>query len=1130
MARERITPPHSNQPVAENDDKLLVDENTQLHCIDDLRSELRSHTAASLHRGFQRQLVQKVMEVLHTSPSATLIINCVDLYFELLSASASSYDHLCFDTCLINMAKALKSTFMRTCSVSDKKQFEAIWKRLIILVQCNNFNLSDHSFVHLLVSAFVSILQHGSSSILQHGIAGINCLLNSSSAQLFVVNISYKAILPLVSQHLPVPNRKALIKVIIAVANRESHWLESEHHDHTSHPQHADLSGLPCPILRFLQIICVRAPEKTESRNDVAELIVQILLTRQDTHIRRYQNFLLKACCHSRSSVRLLSLQTLSSLRVNREEDDQSEEDSLTVLRTVCGRVNDRVANVRAKALSCILEILRSLSHHRFKMAFENLRTRAFECITSRTHDDKSRVRRNAVDLLAFICIQHITFANDCQSMDIEEEGNHTAENQVIDKREQLDIVRVCESVKQRCLDVSSVVRQNAMKHLTDVLLKVASSDSQRHLQGILRLWVEGVLPLLNDTDSRCQEVCLSNVNRVFLIGIGAGYSSIHETFSEKHLAEHFLREIGGKQEQFIELVRKMFITMCKKNAIGSSQLDYLSGRLKNQKEGLDERMRTGLWTVMEAISYGGKGKEVIRSLGQTSLVDEIVAKNNAAACSTAANLVRVMDSNTKRVLQAYCTKVLFPRLTFQESWKDSEFIRSVAKLLGKLSEEIGDELLEQCEAFIVENENGFDDKTALALLHIIGSACVSFRLNRTPPSAVVTFVEAMTSNVQTSSIQRAVAITTLGKLCLIEGFVQSSAPSQKEDQKDGKLLKSDVFGESLTRRLVSVFVHELDNATSSATRNNAVVVLCDLCRHYTAIVEPFIPRLATLLNDPSEFVRVQVISSLVDLLQQDYIKIRAGPLFYQIATGLLDSSDTVRSTAEYALLRVVSTKNPSLLAVSFIELVFVLNGCTDGGTFNNYCIQRKHTPALGLGDHSRRQVIYDVFLKGISLEHRLRLSGRFRTDIISNVLDEKLDFSKTSVEKVVEDVLSLLIAQPLNPFARLRNSNNNVVDEVCDEEVDKNERGSSQQNKHFQTKKSALMKKVQECELRDALIPCLLELRLFLEKRRSPTTKKVMECLCALLHTHRESLNTMIEDPVIRSEIEHQMLKGDEK
>lgn len=83
--------------------------------------------------------------------------------------------------------------------------------------------------------------------------------------------------------------------------------------------------------------------------------------------------------------------------------------------------------------------------------------------------------------------------------------------------------------------------------------------------------------------------------------------------------------------------------------------------------------------------------------------------------------------------------------------------------------------------------------------------------------------------------------------------------------------------GEGLTRRFVPAVVHELENGGSSASRANAVLVLADLCRQYTAVVEPYLARIAGLLCHGSAFVRHQVACALLPLLQQDYIKIRPG-------------------------------------------------------------------------------------------------------------------------------------------------------------------------------------------------------------------------------------------------------------
>ena len=50
--------------------------------------------------------------------------------------------------------------------------------------------------------------------------------------------------------------------------------------------------------------------------------------------------------------------------------------------------------------------------------------------------------------------------------------------------------------------------------------------------------------------------------------------------------------------------------------------------------------------------------------------------------------------------------------------------------------------------------------------------------------------------------------------------------------------------------------MHELQSSTHAATRNNIVVVLCDLAVRYSVKVDPYIPSIAVCLKDESLLVR----------------------------------------------------------------------------------------------------------------------------------------------------------------------------------------------------------------------------------------------------------------------------------
>ena len=49
---------------------------------------------------------------------------------------------------------------------------------------------------------------------------------------------------------------------------------------------------------------------------------------------------------------------------------------------------------------------------------------------------------------------------------------------------------------------------------------------------------------------------------------------------------------------------------------------------------------------------------------------------------------------------------------------------------------------------------------------------------------------------------------------------------------------------------------------------NNVVIVLCDLCVRYTALVDKYVPTICTCLKDPNPFVRKQALLLLTGLLQ----------------------------------------------------------------------------------------------------------------------------------------------------------------------------------------------------------------------------------------------------------------------
>jgi condensin-2 complex subunit D3 len=100
---------------------------------------------------------------------------------------------------------------------------------------------------------------------------------------------------------------------------------------------------------------------------------------------------------------------------------------------------------------------------------------------------------------------------------------------------------------------------------------------------------------------------------------------------------------------------------------------------------------------------------------------------------------------------------------------------------------------------------------------------------------------------------------------------------------------KFSLVNEHAAKSHTSVFAQEL-NSPNPRVRNNALMVLSDLCKRFTRLVDPYIPIMVQSLSEQMETMRMQAYLVLSKLLQEDYVKFK-GALFYTFASGVVDSS-----------------------------------------------------------------------------------------------------------------------------------------------------------------------------------------------------------------------------------------------
>ena len=142
-----------------------------------------------------------------------------------------------------------------------------------------------------------------------------------------------------------------------------------------------------------------------------------------------------------------------------------------------------------------------------------------------------------------------------------------------------------------------------------------------------------------------------------------------------------------------------------------------------------------------------------------------------------------------------------------------------------------------------------------------------------------------------------------------------------------GKICLRDV---SLAKRFIAVLVRDLSPklCTSAAVRNNVLFVLGDLCLRYTSLVDRHVDAITEAIADPNGLVRRHAVSLITQLVTSDYLKWRA-MIFYRFAIAISDSDEGVRNAALGSVTGVLLTKNKLILQAHFVDLVFVLSGCT---------------------------------------------------------------------------------------------------------------------------------------------------------------------------------------------------------
>jgi len=678
------------------------------------------------------------------------------------------------------------------------------------------------------------------------------------------------------------------------------------------------------------------------------------------------------------------------------------------------------------------------------------------------------------------------------------------------------------EAFGQRTLDSSPAVRKDALKALQGMLPGGSPS--------VASAWCEAVLPAVLDPESAVQDQAVSQVYASLFAPLERAGSLDREEeadfwgltaalppglFSYLEEAAKAIHVKHGLSKGLIEAIQTT-LGQTEPDATASPRLGGLWMLLEASAplaaKHLSPRWCLEMWRRVASPAVAPFALRVLRVL--SSLAPELPA---ADAAWLRSDLSMRCGSGPSAMPQPYCEAA-------------REMIRLVASLQKpgelKWAEQMLNKLLEQVAASLSpqgakggvswwgtqEDEEGSqEDGLSLALFEA-GELVQLFGTTQAVPKQQLRLREKLAALTQMcvsgeqtreastlSAGVRAQAFAALGKLCLCDA--------------------------TLARRCTPTLIRELQRSEEPVVRNNVLVVMCDLCRRHTSLVEAHVPALATRLVDPNVTVRRHTLALLSHLIHLDYLKLK-GSTFYYLCLPLADDDQGIREMAQSCLAGLMKRKDSnggSVASNHFVEACFFLNSCRAHPVYNQFDKQlgedlARHLSEATHGERTmRRHAVYRTLLSTMQDEHKFIVAGKLAQDVLGQVVDGQLALK--DAEDVVSDALWALGSKEIRLAAN--RSRDDEEDGGATEEPGTQNAAKAA----VDAAKGKLIGKIARKNLVENVVPIMIALKAMMEKQRSPLVRHLMGCLKEVVAQYKsEAADLFAADPRLAAEIEYDM------
>ncbi|XP_072886251.1 condensin-2 complex subunit D3 isoform X2 [Hemitrygon akajei] len=912
-----------------------------------------------------------------------------------------------------------------------------------------------------------------------------------------------------------------------------------------------ELKATALPVLRILlQHICAKVPDKAEYRTHGAQAVVKLLTKLPCADYVTFLDWFHRYSQNNKVAYRSFALDVIMALLKlpDRKEDSTILPEHQKYLKSkywiqvvILGRCSDKAPTVRSRALSCLaqcldlniataLESVQELLLGATKFLHKTLGTpestevteNGDSLVTATTSQSRDALKSVEVTDAGNLTVKNVTEIMSMLRMRAGDERTIVRKSaiQVLVSILKQNIVLCTQEdlsvLQDRCRDPAPSVRKQTLQSVTDLLL---AQPSNAMLQ---MAWINGVIPVVIDSENSVQEKALEYLNQVIIQQI-KNYRQFSDEDKYQRLAWDVLVLLALEYQELCRYLTKAFL-------LWSQQDKFSSTFVKDLISHTDTDHAPAAWMLLSKIAG------FFPQLNYTKIVEtwedvyrsKDVDNRTGHILSVLGNIAHHLLEETRTLLigevqswiSTFCSPPEVVSQAIETLYKLCQAHCKTPEETRVLLDQVCGKLIMICEAYIsniVLSNAGtrhVDESMLVKHLFTLGEAAqlcpgkVEKRIfllvqsflaspsldgDYLPASQLLT---EFSGSASVSSVVRAHAFFTLGKLCL-----------QHED---------------LAKKSIAAFARELEVCENTAVRNNVIIIICDLCMRYTTMVDRYIPNVAACLKDNDPFIRKQTLVMLTNLLQEEFIKWK-GSLFFRFVSVLVDSDESIRSFAEFCLVHLLLKRNPGTFSQQFLECIFHFNAYEKHEKYNKFSQterERKLFSLKGNKNKEKRMTIYKFLLQHFTDEQRFNVTNKLAHDILACFVDGILPLDMEANE-LLSDTFVVMSCKEI----KLSSIRAKLSDEVqLDDEM-------AMANAVMQAAQKKLISQVQKKNFVENIIPIVSSLKSQLEQKHIPALKDLMHYLREVMQDYRNEVKELFAaDKQLAAELEYDLKKYEEQ